>query len=155
MFIVYTKHKCNQKREGPRILQPHTLSPTDPGSHTLEVWFTSTDTYPLLLRTVYLPYLWSGSIRTTTDSATQHLTQHTALVMPYTQMPLRKCSDLIDRLYTWSESTSIALELSFLQTEGLIVPPIPSLYPRYSCSNELNHISDAAEDHEHGKNSLL
>jgi hypothetical protein len=30
-----------------------------------------------------------------------------------------------------------------------------SLFPRHSCSNELNHISDASEDHEHGQNSLL
>ncbi len=30
-----------------------------------------------------------------------------------------------------------------------------SLSFRYSCSNELNHISDVAEDHEHGLNSLL
>jgi hypothetical protein len=66
-------------------------------------------------------------------------------------MPQRKCSDLIDRLYTWSESTSIALELSFLQTKGLFVPPVLSLPSRYSCNNELNHISDAAEDHEHGQ----
>jgi hypothetical protein len=47
--------------------------------------------------------------------------------MPYTQMPQRKCSYLIDRLYTWSESTSIALELSFLEIEGSIVPPVLSL----------------------------
>ncbi len=69
-------------------------------------------------------------------------------------MPQRKCSDLIDGLYTWSESTNIALKFSFLQTEGLFVPPVLSLSSRYSCNNELNHISDATEDHEHGQKTL-
>jgi len=43
---------------------------------------------------------WSGSIRTMTDSATQHSTQQTALVMPSTQMHQRKYSDLIHRSHT-------------------------------------------------------
>jgi hypothetical protein len=146
----FLKRTVVTKKKGSNNPIAHTLSPSDPSAHALKVWFTSTDTYPLLLWTVYLPDLQSGSIRTTTDSTTQDSTQRIALVMPYTQMPPRKCSDLSDKLYTWSESTSIALELSFLQTEGLIIPPVLSFSPRYSCSNELNHISDAAEDHEHG-----
>jgi hypothetical protein len=87
------------KREGPRILQPiHYL----PQTLVLMLWKSDSHLQTPILSSKLSSCLRSDPVwsETATDSATQHLTQHTALVMPYTQMPQRKCSDLIERLYT-------------------------------------------------------
>jgi hypothetical protein len=142
---------CNQKRGGPSIIQPIELSPSNPSTPILTVCCTSTNTYPLLLQTTCLPDRRSSSIRTTTDLATQDSTQHTALIMPHTQMHPRERSNshyLI--IYIVQEHKHCLPRTRFLTNRGSDRSSKLSFSLRNSSSNELNHTSDATEDHDHG-----
>jgi hypothetical protein len=132
----------------PPPLRPWVLTLSQSDSHPCTL-------IPSYLRTAYLPNLQSSSIRAVTDSATQDSTQNAALIMPHIWMYSKKCSDshyqimYIVREHKHCPRTSVSYNQrvwSFLQTLSLSL----SLSPRNSCSNELNHTSDAAKDHDHG-----
>jgi hypothetical protein len=84
---------------------------------------------------------------------TMHGSGHTL----HTDVSEEKCLDVIHGLYIQSESANIALEHNFLQkkTGGTDCPSnSPSLpLSMSSCNNELDHTSDAAEDHHDGQDS--
>jgi hypothetical protein len=77
-------------------------------------------------------------------------TKHDSDHALHTNVLKKNARILIIRLCTQSESTSIALELQFITTRGSDHSSKLFLSPRNSYSNELNHTSDAAEDHDHG-----
>jgi len=106
---------------------------------------------PSYLRTAYLPDLRSSLIQAATDSATQDSTRDATLIMPHRWMYSRKYPNshyqimYIVREHKHCPRTSTPHNQrvwSFLKTL--------SLSPRNSCSNELSHTLDAAEDHDHG-----
>jgi hypothetical protein len=72
--------------------------------------------------------------------------------MTYTRMCSRKMLGFSLSDYVHSpRAQALPSNFSSSQPEGLIIPPNPlSFSLRNSCSNELNHTSDAAEDHDHG-----
>ncbi len=146
---------CNQKG-GSRKPTAMTRVPPDPSSCDLTIHRNCTDMQPILIRTSFLPSL-TDPLTTSrlTDPTMHHSTRRAALVTHCTQMFLKKNAwIIIHGLYVQSESANTALEHKFLQKqEALIVPLILLLLSlsMSSCSNELDHPSDAAEDHSHGQ----
>ncbi len=135
-----------------------TRVPTDPSSCDLTIHRNYTNMQPILTRTTFLPSL-TNPLATSRliDPATHHSTRRMATVTHCTQMFLRKNAwIIIHGQYVQSESANMALEHKFSPKTGSTdCPSNSSSLPLFmsSCSNELDHPSDAAEDHSRGQNS--
>jgi hypothetical protein len=89
----------------------------------------------------------------------QHNTQHNTQLgscLPHRCIEENTRISFTDYMHSPRAQALPSNTVSYKQ-ESLIVPPVLihslslSLSPMSSCSNELNHISDVAEDHEHGQ----
>jgi hypothetical protein len=143
---------CNQKE---RVQESYSPMRYPPRTLVLILWRPNSHPQAPTLSYCELPTcLISDPVRSELRQTQQHKTQHnhTALIIPYTQMHPRKCLDSHYQIMYIVREHKHCPRTQFLTNRGFDHSSKLTLFlsPRYSCSNELNHTSDEAEDHDHG-----
>jgi hypothetical protein len=126
-FCVFFQHSVTKKGRVQESYSPYAIShgPRCSCSKSLiHIYRHLSSPAPNYLPT-FVPIRFDPKLRQTQQHNTRHNTQLWSCLTHKCLIENARIS--FDRLCTWSESRSIALELSSLQTEGLIVSPVLSL----------------------------
>jgi hypothetical protein len=157
MFLFLWTWTCNQKERVQETYSPMRCTPPQTlGTHTLTVRFTSMYSYPILSANdlpARSPIQLNSNCNRLSNTRldTRCDSDHASQMNVLKKIPEFSLSDYVHspraQALPWTSTPHNQRVWSFLKTL--------SVSPRNTCSNELNHTSDAAEDHDHGYQLLV